>query len=144
MAKAEEAQRARDLETVVAQLNKHIKLVEQQRDDVAATAKKTVDALDARLQRITEQCRLWYRGELDTMTTVAGIHGEVHGYPLPEPGQWERAKAIRSAELLSQHREMTNQLAAIEAMLQEQGIALVTDHESMVRAYIEQCGKARR
>jgi hypothetical protein len=140
-AKAEEAQRARDLEAVVDQLKEKVTEVEQQRDDVEATARKTIEGLTRKIDRIADQTRLWNRGELDTMTTIAGIAAEMNGYPLPEPGAWERAKAQRAAEILSQNRKMSLTLETIEDVLEEAGFGLVNTHVNLVRSvvrYIEQ------
>lgn len=40
--------------------------------------------LEERLARITEQAQMWHRGELDTTTAMAGVHGEVLGMALPD------------------------------------------------------------
>lgn len=134
---AEAQQQVRDLEAALDEMRQQVALVEQQRDDVDKTAQKTVGELQAKLDRIGDQCRLWNRGELDTMTTIAGIAAEMNGHPLPEPGAWERAKAVRAAEILSQHREMSLQLGEIEDVLREEGFSLRGTHADLVRRYID-------
>lgn len=134
MVTARQENRAKD--ELIGQLKRRLNRLETERDEVARTAEKTVGALDQKLKRIQEQCRLWERGELDTMTTIAGVCGEMSGFPLPEPGAWERAKAVRAAELLSQHRDMALQLGTIEDLLGEEGVSLETTHADMVRVYI--------
>jgi hypothetical protein len=129
----------REIEAVVEELRQKVTLVEQQRDDVDATAQKTIGELQAKLDRIAEQYRLWHRGELDTMSAIAGIGGELSGYKLPEPGVWERAKAARAAELLARHREMSEQLAQIEAILTDAGIDPNQPYVEMLRAYMDRC-----
>lgn len=114
-AKAEEAQRARDLDEVVAGLKRKVTEAELQRDNVTETAKKVIDAMDGQLARIKDQCRIWKRGELDTMSALAGICSEVEGHPLPEPGAWERAKAVDAAKKLTQLRQLRDQVDQIEA-----------------------------
>lgn len=52
---------------------------------------------EQQLARLTEQSDLWHRGELDTTTAMAGIHGELHGAPLPDVGQWDRDRAAEQA-----------------------------------------------
>lgn len=135
--KTRAAEEARDLEAALQQMRKHAEALKQQRDDLEKSAEKTVDSLDAKLKRIQEQCELWNRGELDIMTAMAGITGEMRGFPLPEPGSWERAKAVRAAEILSQNREMAIQLGDIEDLLTEEGVTLETTHVDMVRVYID-------
>lgn len=134
---AEARQKTRDLEDTLKAMRQQVERAEQEKKDVAETAQKVVDARDAQLARITEQCRLWKRGELDTMTAIAGICGEVNGHPLPEPGTWERRKSALHAELMSQHRFMTEELAQIEALMNVEGIALDTTYAAMIEKYIE-------
>ena len=134
--KAKLAKDVRERDEVIEQLRQRLTEVAQQRDEVERSAKKVIGDLEAKLARIAEQCELWHRSELDTMTTIAGITGEMRGFPLPEPGAWERAKAVRAAEILSQHREMSLQLGTIEDLLREEGIPLETTHANMVRVYI--------
>lgn len=55
------------------------------------------ERLQQQIGRLTEQSDLWHRGELDTTTAMAGIHGELHGLPLPEVGQWDRDRADEQA-----------------------------------------------
>ena len=101
-AKAAQARRTRELEAVVQELNAKLTVAEKQRDAVATNANKVVVALQAQMARITEQCALWRRCELDAMTALAGITAEVNGHRLPEPGVWDRRRAIRDAEIRSQ------------------------------------------
>lgn len=136
-AKAEESQKRRDLEAALEAMRKKAAQHEAERDEVTRTAEKTIGDLEAKLHRIAEQCELWHRGELDTMSAIAGITGEMRGFPLPEPGIWERSKAIRAAEILSQHREMADQLAQIEAVLEDAGVQLVSTHEQQVRDLVQ-------
>lgn len=97
--KAEATRRATDLAIAVQQLTARLEEAEETGNAAVANAQKVIDALQAQLDRIGEQCRLWHRGELDTMTTIAGITGEFRGHLLPEPGEWERAKAVKDAAL---------------------------------------------
>lgn len=99
VAKAETTRELTDAAVLTQQLREAATRAEQQREDAVVNAQKVIESQRAQLDRIEEQCRLWKRGELDTMTTIAGITGEVHGYHLPEPGAWERAKAVKEAEL---------------------------------------------
>jgi RecA/RadA recombinase len=134
-------QEKRDLEAVVEQLKEKVTKVERQRDDVEATARKTIEGLTKKIDRIADQTRLWNRGELDAMTAVAGIAAEMNGYPLPEPGAWERAKAQRAAEILSQHREMSEQLGTIQDLLEEAGFAAIVGPVKQVRYALRYYGQ---
>lgn len=101
-AKAYEAERARDLEEVVSGLREKVTEVERQRDDVNSSAEEATQALVASRGRIADQCGRWRRGVLDSMTALAAITAEMYGYPMPEPGSWEREQEIKSAKLRSQ------------------------------------------
>lgn len=136
-AKAEEAQRARELDAVVEQLRQRLVETERQRDDAVAKAEEVVADQKAKLDRIEEQCRLWKRGQLDTMTTIAGISGEFAGHPLPDFNAFERVKALGDAQTISLMSEAADQLDAIEAALDGEGVNLVTTHVKQVRDYIE-------
>lgn len=130
-------QKLRDAHAALEEMRQQAERTEQEKKDVAETAQKVIDARDAQLARIADQCRLWKRGELDTMTTIAGICGDVNGHPLPEPGTWERRKSALHAELMSQHRLMTEELAQIEALMNVEGIDLDTTYAAMIKKYIE-------
>lgn len=117
-AKSAEAERARDLEAVVVQLNEKIERIEKERNDTAAQDQIIIETRDAQLSRIKEQCGLWNRGDLGAMAAVAGITAEMRGYPLPVPGAWDRSRAVKEAELRSALRsaqESVNEWKAYEA-----------------------------
>lgn len=122
-AKAEATTQTTNYAVAVEELTARIGLVEKQRDDAVATAQKVIESQQAQLNRMAEQCRLWKRGELDTMTTIAGIAGELAGHPLPEPGAWERAKAVKAAETLSALRQRDEELARVNDALKDAGIS---------------------
>lgn len=136
-AKVAEAQRARELDELVEELRQRLVETERQRDAAVAKAGQVIADQQAKLDRIEEQCRLWKRGELDTMTAIAGITGEFTGHPLPDSGVWDRQRALRRAEVMSMLNRATDQLHQIEARLNEQGIRLVTTHDQMVADYID-------
>lgn len=137
IAKATEAQRARDLDQLVEDLR--IKLVEceQQRDAAITRAEEVVGDQKCKLDRIEEQCRLWRRGELDSMTTIAGITGEFQSHPLPEPGTWDRMRALQQAQTTSLMNEMADKLSAIETLLTDEGVPLKTTQVKQVVDYID-------
>lgn len=101
-AKVTQARRSRELEAVVRELNAKLTAAEKQRDDVTKNAVKVVDSLEAQVARIAEQCELWRRCDQDAMTTLGGITAEVNGHKLPEPGVWDRRRAIRDAQIRAQ------------------------------------------
>ena len=136
-AKAAESQKARDLEVALEQMRRKAEQFAAERDGTAKTAEEAVAKLDAKLDRIAEQCNLWHRGELDTMTTIAGITGEMNGHSLPEPGAWERAKAVRAAEIISLLNEATDKISAIEVELEEAGVGFTGDHLQQVKDMIQ-------
>lgn len=136
-AKVTEAQRARELDELVEELRQRLVETERQRDAAVEKAERVIADQQAKLDRIEDQCRLWKRGELDTMTTIAGITGEFTGHPLPDSGVWDRQRALRRAEVMSMLNRATDQLHQIEARLNEQGIRLVTTHDQMVADYID-------
>lgn len=121
-AKVAEAERARGLEAVVQQLSEKIGSVEAERAKAIDQAQAIIDDRDGQLARIREQCSLWNRGELGTMTTVAGICAEFRGHPLPEPGAWDRARAIKEAEMRSQLQEADAELDRVNAALHNAGV----------------------
>lgn len=71
---------------------------------------------EQKLARLTEQSDLWHRRELDTTTAMAGIHGELHGVPLPEVGQWDRDRAAEKAS-----REQATAMDTFRAVLDAAG-----------------------
>lgn len=130
-------QETRDRDAVIEEMRQRLVETERQRDAAVEKAEKVIADQQAKLDRIEDQCRLWKRGELDTMTTIAGITGEFTGHPLPDAGVWDRQRALRRAEVMSMLNRATDQLHQIEARLNEQGIRLVTTHDQMVADYID-------
>lgn len=117
-AKVVEARRTRELEAVVRELNTKVTATEQQRDDVTKNAVKVVDSLEAQMARIAEQCELWRRCDQDAMTTLGGITAEVNGHKLPEPGVWDRRRAVRDAQIRAQlESAIAMEKAAREALI---------------------------
>lgn len=136
-AKVAEAQRARELDELVEELRQRLVETERQRDATVAKAEQVIADQKAKLNRIEDQCRLWKRGELDTMTTIAGITGEFTGHPLPDAGVWDRKQAVRHAETISLLNEAEDQLRKIETLLNAQGVELRIDHAQMVADFID-------
>lgn len=111
-------QRIHDLETVMHNLSDAVETANKQRGTLATTAARVVESMTDQRQRITEQCRLWQRGEQDSMTTLAGISAELNGHKLPEPGAWERKRHVREAEVRSQLMEAVDlEKSAKEALV---------------------------
>lgn len=130
-------QETRDRDAVIEEMRKRLVETERQRDAAVEKAEQVIADQKAKLDRIEDQCRLWKRGELDTMTAIAGITGEFTGHPLPDPGVWDRQRALRQAEVMSMMNEATDQLQNIEALLEGEGVSLVTTHVKQVKDYVE-------
>lgn len=130
-------QETRDRDAVIEEMRKRLVETERQRDAAVEKAEQVIADQKARLDRIEDQCRLWKRGELDTMTAIAGITGEFTGHPLPEPGVWDRQRALRRAEVMSMLNEATDQLRGIEILLEGEGVGFVNTHVKQVKDYIE-------
>lgn len=130
-------QETRDRDAVIEEMRQRLVETERQRDAAVEKAEQVIADQKAKLDRIGDQCRLWKRGELDTMTTIAGITGEFAGHPLPEPGAWDRMRALQQAQTTSFMSELADQLQGVEALLEDEGVALVTTHVKQVKDYIE-------
>lgn len=126
-------QQVRDYEELTEELNKRLAVVEGQRDDAVKQAEEVISRKQAALERIAEYASMWERGEMASMEALAGICSEAGGYPIPESGSWARRKAVQQAQLLSQHYEMSDQLAKIEALIGNVGVDLVNTHVNQVK-----------
>jgi hypothetical protein len=131
--KVQASQELRDLQSMVNGLKNKADDVARQRDMVEENAAVVIRSYEKQIERIADQCRLWKRCELGALAVLAGITAEVGGYPLPEPGDWERTKAIRSAETLSQVRQLTDQLDRISAVLEDAGVGRTGSYVRQVR-----------
>jgi chromosome segregation ATPase len=133
---AEMRQSLEEKDEALEDLRRKVTEVETQRDLALETAKKVIDAKDAQLIRIKEYTARWHRGELGALEAVAGIGAEFDGYPLPTAHALDRARASRAAEAASLLNEATDQLAAIEALLEAEGVGFVNTHVRQVKDYI--------
>lgn len=130
---AEARQQVRDLEEVLEQQRQRITTVEEERDALTGRAELVVDERDAQLERIKYHCELWMQGKLPALDALAGILAEHRGSKLPEPGDWERTKALKVAEMRAELTQLTRDLASVNTALNEAGIEIVSTHAVAVR-----------
>jgi hypothetical protein len=116
---------ATDQAVTIDQMRTQMAQMEENHAKAVESGRKVIQSQQDRAERISEQCRLWKSGELDTMTAIAGITGEMYGHQLPAPGAWERAKAIKEAELRAKVTVMEDQLGQIVDMARNAGIDAV-------------------
>jgi hypothetical protein len=135
-AKAEAAQKVRDLEEVVEQLRQKVTDAEAQRDAVAELANAAAEQNAQREERFKGWCERWLRGEVAGLETLAAFAAELTGHTAPEPSYLERRRAVDVARNLSLLNEATDQLKAIETLLQDAGVPLMDTHAHQVGDYI--------
>lgn len=131
IANFKKARRIADLDQVMHNLSAAVETANRQRDAVADTSRKVVESLTAQRIRIAEQCKLWQRGDLDTVTALAGITAELNGHPLEEVGVWERKRAVREAQVRSELEAANNTIEHWERVEKEARDALVRVLETL-------------
>jgi len=137
-AKAEEAQRARELDELVEELRKKLVEATEQRDRAAAQAEQVVADRDAQLERYRQWCECWNKGEVAAIEVIAGITADLGGSIMPHVSEIERRHAVEHARTLSLMNEATDQLCDIVKLLAAEGVDLVSTPLQLVKDYIQQ------
>jgi hypothetical protein len=135
-AKAEEAQRARDLDAVVEELRGKLVKNEQKLEGVISRAEGMVWERDKRERRFLQWCERWQRGEVGAHEVVAGITAELGGHQMEETSVLDRRRAIEHAKTVSIMNEATDQLSAIVRLLAAEGVPFKGTAVELVGDYI--------
>jgi chromosome segregation ATPase len=135
-AKAEEAQRARELGEVVEELRKKLVEAEEQRDAAVAQAEKVVAERDAQMERYRLWCERWYKGEVGAIEVIAGITADLGGDPMPHVSEIDRRRAVENARVLSLMNAASDELCDIAKLLALEGVPFEGTVVELVKSYI--------
>lgn len=135
-AKAEEARKVRDLEAALDAMRELASAAEAKIEQVGNQAQEVINQRDDQICRIQEWTGRWHKGEMGALEAIAGVLAELGGFPLPSANALERHKETRYAQATSLMNEAADRLSAIECLLEDEGVGIVSSQVQQVKDYI--------
>lgn len=131
-------QKVRDLEAALEEMRQRASHAEETAQQAASHAQALVNQRDDQLARIRDCARRWNKGKIGALKAITGVLADLDGFPLPDAidPELERHRELRYAQASSLMNEAADQLAAMERLLDAEGVGRTTTSVQQLKDYI--------